>query len=103
MRADKAAMEWVQGWQEKGPAPQKMGFIYMLKGDAVPIPTRRMRLPITGPPRHDRGSCRGYDARPPEGFEARLNQTLRHVARPLRLHWRGLRKESRHVVFNSCW
>jgi (2R)-phospho-3-sulfolactate synthase (ComA) len=38
-----------------------------------------------GPPRHDRGSCRGYDARPPEGFEARLNQTLRHVARPLRL------------------
>ena len=45
--ADKAAMEWVQGWQEKGPTPQKMGFIYMLKGDAVPIPTRRMRLPIT--------------------------------------------------------
>ena len=50
---------------------------------------RRMRLPITlgqnGPPRHDRGSCRGYDARPPEGFEAQLNETLRHVARPLRL------------------
>ena len=37
------------------------------------------------PPRHDRGSCQGYDARPPEGFEARLNQTLPHVARPLRL------------------
>src|SRR5215813_8705234 len=34
MCADKAAMEWAQAWQEKGPAPQKAGFIYMLKGDA---------------------------------------------------------------------
>ncbi len=33
MCADKAAMEWVQAWQGKGPAPQKLGFIYMLKGD----------------------------------------------------------------------
>ena len=33
MCADKAAMEWAQAWQEKGPAPQKTGFIYMLKGD----------------------------------------------------------------------
>src|SRR3954454_4869188 len=28
MCADKAAMEWVQAWQSKGPAPQKLGFIY---------------------------------------------------------------------------
>jgi hypothetical protein len=34
MCADQAAMEWVQTWQQKGPAPQKTGFIYMLKGDA---------------------------------------------------------------------
>jgi hypothetical protein len=33
MCADKAAMEWAQAWQEKGPAPQKLGFIYMLNGD----------------------------------------------------------------------
>jgi hypothetical protein len=33
MCADKAAMEWVQAWQDKGPAPQKLGFIYMLSGD----------------------------------------------------------------------
>jgi hypothetical protein len=33
MCADKAAMEWAQAWQGKGPAPQKLGFIYMLKGD----------------------------------------------------------------------
>ena len=33
MCADKAAMEWVQAWQEKGPSPQKIGFTYMLKGD----------------------------------------------------------------------
>jgi hypothetical protein len=33
MCADKAAMEWVNAWQTKGPAPQKLGFIYMLKGD----------------------------------------------------------------------
>src|SRR6476619_7704617 len=26
MCADKAAMEWVQAWQEKGPVPQKTGF-----------------------------------------------------------------------------
>jgi hypothetical protein len=34
MCADQAAMEWVQAWQQKGRAPQKTGFIYMLKGDA---------------------------------------------------------------------
>jgi hypothetical protein len=33
MCADQAAMEWVQAWQSKGPAPQKLGFIYMLNGD----------------------------------------------------------------------
>jgi hypothetical protein len=33
MCADPAAMEWAKAWQEKGPAPQKTGFIYMLKGD----------------------------------------------------------------------
>ena len=33
MCADKAAMEWASAWQSKGPAPQKLGFIYMLKGD----------------------------------------------------------------------
>jgi hypothetical protein len=33
MCGDKAAMEWAQAWVSKGPAPQKLGFIYMLKGD----------------------------------------------------------------------
>src|SRR5919109_842547 len=33
MCADKGAMEWVEAWQSKGPAPQKLGFIYMLSGD----------------------------------------------------------------------
>jgi hypothetical protein len=33
MCADKGAMEWVQAKQSKGPAPQKLGFIYMLNGD----------------------------------------------------------------------
>ncbi len=33
MCADKGAMEWVGAWQSKGPAPQKLGFIYMLSGD----------------------------------------------------------------------
>jgi len=33
MCADEAAMEWVNAWQTKGPAPQKLGFVYMLKGD----------------------------------------------------------------------
>jgi hypothetical protein len=33
MCADKAAMEWVDAWQAHGPAPQKLGFIYMLNGD----------------------------------------------------------------------
>ncbi|HEX7969681.1 MAG TPA: hypothetical protein VF502_15775 [Stellaceae bacterium] len=33
MCADKAAMEWAQAWQSHGPAPQKIGFIYMLNGD----------------------------------------------------------------------
>jgi hypothetical protein len=33
MCADKAAMEWAQAWKTKAPAPQKLGFIYMLNGD----------------------------------------------------------------------
>lgn len=33
MCADKGAMEWAQAWQDKGPAPQSLGFIYMLRGD----------------------------------------------------------------------
>jgi hypothetical protein len=33
MCGDKPAMEWAQAWQDKGAAPQKMGFIYMLRGD----------------------------------------------------------------------
>jgi hypothetical protein len=33
MCADAAAMDWVHAMKSKGPAPQKIGFIYMLKGD----------------------------------------------------------------------
>ena len=33
MCADEPAMEWAKAWKSKGPAPQKLGFIYMLKGD----------------------------------------------------------------------
>jgi len=33
MCADKAAMEWAAAWQTHGPAPEKLGFIYMLNGD----------------------------------------------------------------------
>jgi hypothetical protein len=33
MCGDNGAMEWAQAWVSKGPAPQKLGFIYMLKGD----------------------------------------------------------------------
>ncbi len=33
MCADEAAMEWAKAVMSKGPAPQKLGFIYMLKGD----------------------------------------------------------------------
>jgi len=33
MCADGGAMEWVAAWQAHGPAPQKLGFVYMLKGD----------------------------------------------------------------------
>jgi hypothetical protein len=33
MCSDKAGMEWVEAWLNKGPAPQKMGFIYMMQGD----------------------------------------------------------------------
>ena len=33
MCADKGAMEWAQSWQNKGSPPQKLGFIYMLRGD----------------------------------------------------------------------
>jgi hypothetical protein len=44
MRADKAAMEWAKAWKAKGPAPQKLGFIYMLSGDnGTSIPTRSPR------------------------------------------------------------
>jgi len=31
--ADEAAMEWANAWKAKRPAPQKLGFIYMLNGD----------------------------------------------------------------------
>lgn len=31
--ADAAGMEWGKLWQSKGPPPQKLGFIYMLRGD----------------------------------------------------------------------
>ena len=34
MCADKAGMEWMQAWQDKASAPQKLGFIYMLRGDS---------------------------------------------------------------------
>jgi hypothetical protein len=34
MCADQGAMEWVKAWMEKGPEPQKIGFIYMLRGDS---------------------------------------------------------------------
>jgi hypothetical protein len=34
MCADAAGMEWAHAFITKGPAPQKLGFIYMLKGDA---------------------------------------------------------------------
>ena len=33
MCGDSGAMEWAQAWVSKGPSPQKLGFIYMLKGD----------------------------------------------------------------------
>ena len=33
MCADAGAMEWVHAYTSKGPAPQKLGFIYMLRGD----------------------------------------------------------------------
>jgi hypothetical protein len=33
MCADKAGMEWVEAWLNKGSAPQKLGFIYMMHGD----------------------------------------------------------------------
>ena len=31
--ADEAGMEWGKAWQAKAPLPQKLGFIYMLRGD----------------------------------------------------------------------
>jgi hypothetical protein len=33
MCADRAGMDWAKARKDKGPAPQKLGFIYMLKGD----------------------------------------------------------------------
>jgi hypothetical protein len=33
MCADEDAMEWAKAWKSNGPAPQKLGFIYMLNGD----------------------------------------------------------------------
>jgi hypothetical protein len=33
MCADANAMEWLQALVSKGPAPQKLGFVYMLRGD----------------------------------------------------------------------
>jgi hypothetical protein len=34
MCADAGGLEWAQAYMAKGQAPQKLGFIYMLKGDA---------------------------------------------------------------------
>ena len=33
MCGDAGAMEWAKAWQAKAAAPQKLGFIYMLRGD----------------------------------------------------------------------
>ena len=33
MCADEASMAWGEAWQTKAPPPQKLGFIYMLRGD----------------------------------------------------------------------
>jgi hypothetical protein len=33
MCADEAGMAWGEAWQTKAPPPQKLGFIYMLRGD----------------------------------------------------------------------
>ena len=33
MCADAGGMEWAAAWTSKAPAPQKLGFIYMLNGD----------------------------------------------------------------------
>ena len=77
MCADKAAMEWAKAWQEKGPAPQKAGFIYMLKGDAGTSNTDPYAKEETADnnwvktrPRHDRGRSQGHDAGLPTGCEA---------------------------------
>jgi hypothetical protein len=48
MCADESAMEWAKAWKSKGPAPQKLGFIYMLNGDngtsnTTPMPRRKPR------------------------------------------------------------
>ena len=88
MCADKAAMEWAKAWQEKGPAPQKTGFVYMLKGDAgtsntdpyAKEETSRQPLGQDRTPRHDRGRSQGHDASLPEGPKTRPHQTLCHVA-----------------------
>jgi hypothetical protein len=34
MCADAGGVEWIKAYMAKGDAPQKLGFIYMLKGDA---------------------------------------------------------------------
>jgi len=70
MCADQAAMEWVQAWQEKGPAPQKIGFTYMLKGDGGTSNTNRYGTRDTA----DIGAGRGSVM--PEADQAR-----RHPAR----------------------
>jgi hypothetical protein len=33
MCADEAGLAWGEAWQKKAPPPQKLGFIYMLRGD----------------------------------------------------------------------
>jgi hypothetical protein len=38
MCADQGAMEWVKAWMDKGPAPQKIGFVYMLKRNILDHP-----------------------------------------------------------------
>ena len=50
MCADAGAVEWAKALKSKGPAPQPLGFIYMLKGDngaSKPILTPRVKPPTT--------------------------------------------------------
>jgi len=90
MCADEAAMEWVNAWQTKGPAPQKLGFVYMLKGDGGtsntdPYAAKKncgQQLGQDGTARDDHGR-RGQEHADviPEEPDAGPHQPLCHVAR----------------------